>query len=615
MTTLTYANNTVMSYPASVDEFTGVNTNVVLPYWAGAYIYAMLIGSGGAGGLRKFNIDPDGTELIRKTATDIGVTSITASSGGAACLSYGGDQIAFISNAANVVQIAEIRTSDFTLIDTFGTAGSGLGLTQSDATHLINPDKFVGILNSGTSNLFTGGGGDPASEGEICQFPFTSFISNNRVGATTQKALFCLSLSSHNETTGVMYALASPWRPGVGGSGSLGLYSVTGGGITGVGTIAPSAIDAAWSTINTHVGLLLDETDGNVLVFFNTTDAVAHQNYLVKLNTSNAAIVWKLQVSAIPTYPWGMTFSRCKQQRFHLLRGTGTVDHINTNAGSITSTETLAGVNATGGLFISDDVTNSIIYYGGFNDAGGSNPNFVGAYMGSPGGHHTVSASWFRYWFATSGGGGSGNGGNRGGLTLSRKRAWTYTQDGHTFYVLDLSAEGTWVYDLETKQWSNFVTSGFTQWDVQAGVQWNSIRVVGGDLVTTDMWELRASSTQDQDGALDIPHIVTGGVQTRSRDFHSVEAFRLTGSSYKIGNPSSSVMNLRWSDDEGITWSGYYPITLTAGVPVEVQWRSLGAFDAPGRIFEVSDSGGMVRLDGADCFITDFDDDSPQQQG
>jgi hypothetical protein len=68
-------------------------------------------------------------------------------------------------------------------------------------------------------------------------------------------------------------------------------------------------------------------------------------------------------------------------------------------------------------------------------------------------------------------------------------------------------------------------------------------------------------------------------------------------------------MRLRFSDDRGNTWSQYYDVTLTPSeFNGEVAWRSLGAIQAPGRIYEVSDYGGVIRIDGATADIEGIDD-------
>ena len=57
-------------------------------------------------------------------------------------------------------------------------------------------------------------------------------------------------------------------------------------------------------------------------------------------------------------------------------------------------------------------------------------------------------------------------------------------------------------------------------------------------------------------------------------------------------------------------------IQLTEGAfDTEIAWRSLGSFMAPGRIFELSDSGGLIRIDGCDAMLNGFDNDTQNQNG
>lgn len=191
----------------------------------------------------------------------------------------------------------------------------------------------------------------------------------------------------------------------------------------------------------------------------------------------------------------------------------------------------------------------------------------------------------------------------------ARTRAWTYTLDGHTFYVLDLGEEGTFAYDVTTSQWAQFQTSGYAGWNIRAGTMWGEDnRIVGGDTLYHTVWELDPDTFLD-DGFRAIEHIVTGGVMTRSRIYHAVEALRVAGSLGYFTSGSDATIMLRYSDDNGQTWVTAEILPVEEGVPLEAAWRSLGSFMAPGRVFEVSDVGGMFRIDGADVYIENFDED------
>ena len=190
-----------------------------------------------------------------------------------------------------------------------------------------------------------------------------------------------------------------------------------------------------------------------------------------------------------------------------------------------------------------------------------------------------------------------------------RSRAWSFTFDGHTFYVLDLGTEGTFLYDMVTGQWSQFQTAGFSTWNMHAGTTWGEGRVAGGDALGGFVWELNPDMTVDE-GFRSLTHIVTGGLATRSRVRLAVESLRLTASVGQNTDSLGATVSLRWSDDLGKTWSAYQTISLTSSnFNGEIAWRSLGSFAAPGRVFEISDTGGMVRIDGTDAGINDFDED------
>jgi len=192
----------------------------------------------------------------------------------------------------------------------------------------------------------------------------------------------------------------------------------------------------------------------------------------------------------------------------------------------------------------------------------------------------------------------------------NRTRAWVYTLDGHTFYVLDLGQEGTFLYDLTTQQWCQYVTEGHDGWNVRAGVMWGEDnRIVGGDGYHGVVWEVDPDTFDDEDGLVEIEHTVTGGIMTRSRVFHSVEELRVAGSLGLFTSPETAEIRLRISDDNGENYTDMGTIPVDPNVPLEAVWRSLGSFMAPGRIFEISDIGGMFRIDGADVYIGDFDED------
>lgn len=192
--------------------------------------------------------------------------------------------------------------------------------------------------------------------------------------------------------------------------------------------------------------------------------------------------------------------------------------------------------------------------------------------------------------------------------TETRTRAWTFTLDGHTFYVLDLGQEGTFAYDFISGQWANFQTDSYVGWNMRNGTMFdNNSRTAGADNQSGFIWELDPDQLLDE-AFRDILHTVTGGIATRNRVFLSCDALRLTLSAGTLTDSSGADISMRFSDDQGKTWSAPYTITMQELVyNQDIAFTSLGSFMAPGRIFEISDSGGPVRIDGADVFIDGFD--------
>lgn len=190
-----------------------------------------------------------------------------------------------------------------------------------------------------------------------------------------------------------------------------------------------------------------------------------------------------------------------------------------------------------------------------------------------------------------------------------RGRAWTYNFDGHSFYVLDLGEEGTWVYDFTTQQWSRFDSIGHAgMWNARLGVYWAAKRANVVSDITNEYLHFIDPEQPLDEGWRPINYIVTGGVEARNRNFHTQESFRLVTSTGAVADPLGATLTFRFSDDLGKTWRATYTHTVTPGEFQEIAWRSLGTIRAPGRIFEVSSEGGLVRIDVADAEIEGMDD-------
>lgn len=181
-----------------------------------------------------------------------------------------------------------------------------------------------------------------------------------------------------------------------------------------------------------------------------------------------------------------------------------------------------------------------------------------------------------------------------GSTDNSRQRAWTFDFDGHTFYVLDMGATGALVYDLTTGQWTKFQTEGFDGgWNFKNGFHWRDGKmVVGGYSGFGTLLKLTPDSFVDE-GWRPVFTELRGLVSVEGTDYRRQYALRLIGSAGRLTEDESPILRMQFSDDQGATWSEEYSITLETNTRQRIEFRSLGAFTAPGRIFRFYDEGGV----------------------
>lgn len=392
MTTLTFAANTIMAYVGPDSGVVGVSGVTGMPFWAGTKAYFLQTAALTGPGIRQFDIDPDGDETLQRSAAALGVDQVGATTGGAACLSEQGDFIQFVSHSANSVELARVHAVGLTLDKTFGaqgssTAPSGGGRILVMHCMVNSPDGSVlqTVTEFNTQQPAQVSAGFTTCNGST-NLPTTGTTFGALIGSAGASGLdaYVLGIPGSN---GV-----SPW------TGALVLVGMSGIVQSTLGSVAPADIDPTWTHFFRVSGIGYDQSDGNLIIGVNTTDAVGTQNYIAKISATDATVMWTRAITALTGYPWSFTFSRINGS-FHYLDSASLARHIDTSDGSQT-TETVTGLSVVGPQF-SDSTTNSIILYGTFS-AGGSPPDYVGTYMDT-GGHHTVFDVWIRFWFATVG--------------------------------------------------------------------------------------------------------------------------------------------------------------------------------------------------------------------
>jgi hypothetical protein len=200
----------------------------------------------------------------------------------------------------------------------------------------------------------------------------------------------------------------------------------------------------------------------------------------------------------------------------------------------------------------------------------------------------------------------------RGSVSDPKVRAWTFTLDGHDFYILRLGNDETLVYDLSSEQWYTWGSESNALWGAYTGINWTGgsrFSAVAGSNVTIGsdangtIWFLNPDSDMDE-GLFDetdpVPFLrrVTGQVMSKGYGRQKVNQVQLLGSIGSLSNSTLNTVTLSYSDDRGNSYVAAGTITIgDTDYAARANWRSLGSFTQPGRLFRVEDYGALRRVD------------------
>lgn len=186
--------------------------------------------------------------------------------------------------------------------------------------------------------------------------------------------------------------------------------------------------------------------------------------------------------------------------------------------------------------------------------------------------------------------------------------AFTYSQEGHAFYVLT-SPEATLVYDIASGLWhqrESFNSAGESlgRWRARCyptGGAGNSVLVYGkrlvGDYVDGKIWELDLSGYAEGENVLkSVATSATIHKEGRFLTHSRLEIEFETGVGLTTGQGSDPQAILRWSDDDGRTWSNELSRSIGAigAYKGRAIWTRLGR--SRSRIYEVTISDPVKRV-------------------
>lgn len=163
---------------------------------------------------------------------------------------------------------------------------------------------------------------------------------------------------------------------------------------------------------------------------------------------------------------------------------------------------------------------------------------------------------------------------------------FSFVFEGHSFVCIRLTNE-TFVFDIATGQWSEFATSGKSNWRVRTACRTGSETLLGdsttGKIWTFDGWE-DGDDTLERLFTAAFP--IKGGVVVVDSLLLEANVGR-TG--VLSGQGSSPKVEMRSSRTAGALWNTWRQASLggQGEYRIKTQFRRCGMFDFPGAMFEI----------------------------
>jgi hypothetical protein len=164
--------------------------------------------------------------------------------------------------------------------------------------------------------------------------------------------------------------------------------------------------------------------------------------------------------------------------------------------------------------------------------------------------------------------------------------AWTFSIDGHNFYVLRIPGQGTFAYDASTQAWSEFASNGRNDWLPWVGAQVSGVTYAGSS-IDGRVWRISGDAVNDAGEAIEC--IVTATVPILGKPPRNDSV------SVGVGVSQDCDIRLRWKDGQDGFPDYYEPVEVRAPFDVGTLWR-LGQPDQPYRTLEVSKVDPSVRI-------------------
>lgn len=199
---------------------------------------------------------------------------------------------------------------------------------------------------------------------------------------------------------------------------------------------------------------------------------------------------------------------------------------------------------------------------------------------------------------------------------ISDATAYTYQQDGHSFYVLNFpSADITWVYDVATQSWhqrAGWLNNNFTRHRGDCQMSFNG-EIVIGDYLAGAIYAydptVYTEAGSVQKWLRSWRALPTGQNDLKRTTQHSLQLDCESGVGLDgTGQGVDPQVMLRWSDDGGHTWSNEHWKSMgrIGKTGTRVIWRRLGmTTKLRDRVYEISGTDPVsVTIMGAELIVS-----------
>ena len=199
---------------------------------------------------------------------------------------------------------------------------------------------------------------------------------------------------------------------------------------------------------------------------------------------------------------------------------------------------------------------------------------------------------------------------------ISDATAYTYQQDGHSFYVLNFpSADITWVYDVATLSWhqrAGWLNNQYTRHRGDCQMAYNAEIVVGdylaGAIYAYDP-EVYTEAGTVQKWLRSWRALPTGANNLKRSTQHALQLDCQSGVGLDgVQQGTDPQVMLRWSDDGGHTWSNEHWKSMgrIGETGTRVIWRRLGmTLKLRDRVYEISGTDPVkIAIMGAELIVS-----------